>query len=640
VIVIVLYLILLGVIVTLFVAPLVLSLVAFVRSRRIHELTSRVQRLEALVREIRPGQPEPRPAHAPGPAAASEPALAPAPGDLAAATGRSRLPEAWVAPPAAPGPEPTVSPFDWESFIGRKALGWVAVVLVVFATAFFIRYAFENDWIGPTGRVALAAAAGLALVVAGWHYDQHRGWRLFAQMLTSAGVVLSYLAVYSAFGFYHLLPKHSAAPFLLIVVVESMVLAVQYDAPALALVAVLGGLVTPVLMQSGTDQYTAFFLYLAILDAGVVILALRRPWPVVTTLALVGTQFLFWNWYEANYHPEKRGAALAFQSVVFFLFLGQGLVAPVHRGRVARWEELGRWLLNAFFGFLGFSILLKDDYPIAMGALALVFAALYAELARRLLTARPDDDRLFLTSLAIAVGFVAAAFPVQAHGPWIALGWMAEAWALWWFGLRVGQVPLRGLAVVLALMAIVRVVSSDTWEHPPSPYLPIFNEHALPAIGASACLLAAVGTTRRLQKHLTPIERNLIAAAEVVGIAQLWLVLSADLYNDCRSLFGTGADGDDRFAQMALSVLWAVYATAVLAVGFRLDIARLRWTALGLYGVTVAKVFLFDMAGLDEIFRILAFLVLAVLLGIAAGVYQRIRPGRDQSGLGAGHVEV
>ena len=43
-----------------------------------------------------------------------------------------------------------------------------------------------------------------------------RGWRLFAQMLTSAGAVLFYLAAYGAFGFYHLLPQRSASVFLLL----------------------------------------------------------------------------------------------------------------------------------------------------------------------------------------------------------------------------------------------------------------------------------------------------------------------------------------------------------------------------------------------------------------------------------------
>ena len=266
-----------------------------------------------------------------------------------------------------------------------------------------------------------------------------------------------------------------------------------------------------------------------------------------------------------------------------------------------------------------------------MGALALAVAALYAVLARWMLVARPDDERLFLMTLAIAVGLIAATFPIQAGAPWIALGWAAEAAVLWWFGLRVRQAPLRGLAAVLALMATVRVVLFDTLQRDDAPRLPILNDHALPALGASACLLAAVAATRRLQRGLDPAELALAVAAEVGGVLQLWLVLSVDLYRYFQAAFGAGAEGD-RFAQMALSVFWAVYATLVLAVGFRVHRPRLRWTALGLYGVTVAKVLLLDMGGLDEVYRILAFLVLALLLGVAAAVYQRIRPERETSG--------
>src|SRR5947209_19183911 len=67
----ILYLILLAVVLILVFAPIVLSLVAFVRSRRVNELTRRVQRLEAVVRELRTGGAEAQPAPAP--------ALAPAP---------------------------------------------------------------------------------------------------------------------------------------------------------------------------------------------------------------------------------------------------------------------------------------------------------------------------------------------------------------------------------------------------------------------------------------------------------------------------------------------------------------------------------------------------------------------------------
>jgi uncharacterized membrane protein len=162
--------------------------------------------------------------------------------------------------------------------------------------------------------------------------------------------------------------------------------------------------------------------------------------------------------------------------------------------------------------------------------------------------------------------------------------------------------------------------------------LPVLNEYALPAIAASVCLLIAAGLTRRLVRGLDPVETFVAASIPVLGILQLWLVLSVDLYDYCRNQFGTTQAGDDRLAQMALSLLWALYATAVLAAGFRLRLARLRWTALGLYGVTIAKVFLYDMAGLDEIYRILAFLVLALLLGAATMIYQRFRPEREKPG--------
>lgn len=80
--------------------------------------------------------------------------------------------------------------------------------------------------------------------------------------------------------------------------------------------------------------------------------------------------------------------------------------------------------------------------------------------------------------------------------------------------------------------------------------------------------------------------------------------------------------------QTWLSVWWAVYATIVLAAGFATRQAWLRWTGLGLYAITTAKVFLVDMAGVDELYRVMAFFVLSVMLGAAAWAYHRFHPER------------
>jgi uncharacterized membrane protein len=124
-------------------------------------------------------------------------------------------------------------------------------------------------------------------------------------------------------------------------------------------------------------------------------------------------------------------------------------------------------------------------------------------------------------------------------------------------------------------------------------------------------------------------EQTLTAAAEIAGVLLLWWILSVDLYDafDTRAAVGvTEAEHANRIGQMSLSVMWGVFASIVLAVGFIVHRPRLRWTALGIFAVLVAKVFLVDMEGLSEFYRIIAFLVAAVVLGIAAGVYQRLRP--------------
>ena len=133
---------------------------------------------------------------------------------------------------------------------------------------------------------------------------------------------------------------------------------------------------------------------------------------------------------------------------------------------------------------------------------------------------------------------------------------------------------------------------------------------------------------RPYRDRLGTAQRFLIAASGLAGIVLLWFVLSVDLlhYFDAHGR-GGGAELVQwrRMGQMSLSIFWAVYATAVLAVGFRLQLARLRWLAIGFYGLTVGKVLLVDMAGLGEGYRIVAFFVLAILLGISALIYQRMR---------------
>jgi uncharacterized membrane protein len=265
-------------------------------------------------------------------------------------------------------------------------------------------------------------------------------------------------------------------------------------------------------------------------------------------------------------------------------------------------------------------------------------ATVYAVLARSILTSRPQYTRLMLTSLAVAIGFIALAIAIQAEACWVALGWAVMGTALWWFGLRVAAPPLRLMAAVLGAMAVTRLLAFDIPHGTYLRFIPIFNKFGLPSVGVAICLLLAVGVARRWRATLRQAEQLLVAMAGLVGILLLWLVLSIECYDWFQAwghLSGANSAQWRWMGQLALSVLWAVYAAVVLACGFRMHLAQLRWVAIGLFAVTIVKVFLVDMSTLQQFYRILAFFILAVVLGLVARFYQRLNPaapGRDREG--------
>jgi uncharacterized membrane protein len=237
-----------------------------------------------------------------------------------------------------------------------------------------------------------------------------------------------------------------------------------------------------------------------------------------------------------------------------------------------------------------------------------------------------------LTAVALAVGFITLAIPLEADARWVALGWAACASVLAWFGVRVQAAPLRGLAAVIATASLTRLLFIDLPSYSDGVVIPLANEIALPCIGAAICLLAAVVAIRRSCVALTSAEYVLVGLLGLLVLCVLWFVLSVDLYHYFYMRQRLAVDDTldwRRIGQMSLSVLWTLYASVLLAAGFKWRLVPVRWLAIGFFGLTVGKVFLLDMAGLSEIYRIVAFIVLAVFLGVAARVYQRVGSRRD-----------
>jgi uncharacterized membrane protein len=529
-------------------------------------------------------------------------------------------------PPPPITPEPpqattsTLNAFELESLIGRRGVGWVAIVLILFATAFFLKYAFDNRWIGELGRVSIGFAFGIAMSLAGFRYHR-RGWRIFSQILTAGGIALLYLSTYAAFAYYHLVGQAIAFSFLTILIAGTAVISLVYNAPAIAIMALIGGLLTPVLLHSDRDQYRSFFTYLVVLDAGA--LALLKHWRGLSSIAYYGTQLLFWIWYDENYQLQKRPAVIIFQTAIFLLFLLAHLARELIRRDAATTEDALLLLANPFVFYATGYHLLAPTHHEWMGAFAIFMALLYAGIAKLLVSSGAKSRREILLLVVVALTFVTIAIPIQLQSNWITIAWAVEGVAILWTALHIQSGRLRAHAFALFALAFGKFLLWDTPYGYRPAFIPVFNRYFLSSLAVIGCYVAAVYLFERARdERVTKLVIALFAALA------FWLLVSIEThtYFIGRALAEkTPEDAANQrwLGQMTLSVLWASYAAALAAFGFVRRVAVIRWASLALFAVTIVKAMLIDIAQLQRLYRIIVFFVLGILLLLVAWGYHR-----------------
>lgn len=593
-------------------AAIVLPIVALVISITTR---TRIAKLEAAL-AARPIVVEPRREPEPAPPPPPEPVIQPPPP---------------LTPPPRPAPS-SLNAFELESLIGRRGVGWVAVILILFATAFFLKYAFDNRWIGELGRVSIGIAFGIAMSLGGYRYHR-RGWRIFSQILTAGGIVLLYLSTYAAFGYYHLVGQKTSFAFMALLMAEAAALSLVYNAPAIAIMALIGGLLTPVLLHSDRDQYRSFFTYLVVLDAGA--LALLKHWRGLSSIAYYGTQLLFWLWYDDNYHHQKRGAVLIFQLAIFLLFLLAHLARELFRRESATLEDALLLLVNPFVFFATAYHLLNPTHHDWMGAFAILMALLYAGIAKFLLSREVKSRREILLLIAVALTFVTIAIPIQLRSNWITIAWAVEGLAILWAGLEIQSVRLRAHAFSLFALAFFKLLIWDTPYGYRPAFTPVFNRYFLSSLAVIGCYIAAVYLFERAGNRKLVNERVTKLLIGLGAALAFWILISIETHTyfigrAFAEKSVVDADHERWLGQMTLSVIWAAYAAALAAYGFVRRVAVIRWAALALFAMTVIKAMLVDIAQLQTLYRIIVFAVLGILLLLVSWGYHRAFHSREQ----------
>jgi uncharacterized membrane protein len=208
-----------------------------------------------------------------------------------------------------PAPEPArplVPTFNWEQFMGVKLLAWIGGLVAFLTVAYLVKYSFDRNLISPEVRMVLGFAAGLGLLVGGMVMSR-KDYAVLAHTLCGTGVVILYAVTFACrsvyqFAFFGLVPT-----FLLMVLITTTAffLAVRLNAMVVAILGMLGGFLTPILLSSGVDNPFGLFGYISILDAGLILVAVHRRWLFLVALAAAGTIFMQIGWAGEFFSRER-----------------------------------------------------------------------------------------------------------------------------------------------------------------------------------------------------------------------------------------------------------------------------------------------------------------------------------------------
>ncbi len=235
-----------------FLVGLVLLGVLLLVLRQAQALSAMKQSIRALQARIAALEASTKPASEPaGASAAASPPTGPAPRTTVPPPLPVMPPPLLLTTPPPPPPVPPAPPrpsFDWEAFTGVKLFAWLGAFILFLGVVFFVKYSFENNLITPRMRIGIGIAMGLGLMASGWRATR-RAYRIPGQSLCAAGVLVLYAAIFAAHGFYHLFSFSLAFALMSLVTVGAFLMAVMLNAQVIVILGLLGGFLTPILLE-------------------------------------------------------------------------------------------------------------------------------------------------------------------------------------------------------------------------------------------------------------------------------------------------------------------------------------------------------------------------------------------------------
>lgn len=461
---------------------------------------------------------------------------------------------------------------EWESIIGTKLLNRIGALALIIGIGFFLKYAFDKNWISEWVRVSIGFVSGFILIFGGWHFNK-KEFKVLSQGLFGSGIATLFLSVFALFNFYHLVPQIVAFVLMAIITAFTFYISIRFNSIAVAVLGWFGGFLTPFLLSTGQANEIGLFSYIVLLDLGILLIfALKSEWTILLPLVLAGTYFTFFAWADTYYINKDALITSLFLSVFWILFL----LVDFYKIMTGKIKSTTIYKYTNFFSYVlfycSFYFVFNKGYHDWLGLVTLIIAGKYFGLLWLNNKKYPDDteDRNLL--LIPAIVFVILATIIQFKS-YITISFVAmEALALVYIGSKRNIKLLLNIALFVFVFIVMKQFISDDEIHINyNNFIVLFNTRILGLVFIShsaflsSYFLGSIDienkniTSIKFYEYISALAIIYLAGSEIVNYHTLLLHLSKG-YNSASIEFTE---------TLSIGMFLVLYSISAIFLGFK-----------------------------------------------------------------------
>jgi uncharacterized membrane protein len=367
------------------------------------------------------------------------------------------------------------SGIDFEKYIGENIISKIGILILVIGVSIGTKFAIDNDLLSPLARISCGYLLGAVLLAFALKFKTK--YENFSAILVSGAMAILYLITFAAYNLYNLFPQGVAFGLMVLFTGFTVSAALHYNREWIAFLGMVGAYAVPFLLSNNSGNVQILFSYMALLNLGILAVAVKRYWLVLYYSAFGISWLIFISWFIGSYQSDKHFfTGLIFSTLFFLLFYAVFLIYKLNAHRKFEPVDVLFLLFNSFiFYAIGFAILSDNETVSKLtGLFTLGNAGIHFIIAMLIYRMQLADRNLFFLVSGLVLVFITIAIPVQLDGNWVTLIWSAQAALLYWIGRSKNIHFYEALSYPLMILAAVSQVHD--WGGLQLPYSGMYLE--------------------------------------------------------------------------------------------------------------------------------------------------------------------